>query len=628
MSLRTPCLARRSLLALVVAAGATVTLAPAAHAQLVNGVASGETTPTSTLLWARSNSSGPVTFVMATDSAFANIIASQAVLVEDTTLPAKVTFGGLAPATRYYYRATDASTDVATGTFKTPANDGAFHGFRMGVSGDWRGELAPFPSLRNVASRNLDMWYSLGDTIYADIATPDVPAAQATTLAEYRAKHNENLRDHLGLNVHRDIRQSTSVWAMIDDHEVTNDFAGGALISSDPRFTGPAGDLINTSTLFTTGLQAFQEYHPIAPRVWSGTGDARTDGRPDLYRTQRFGRDAQFFALDERSFRDAELPDADISSQASIAQFVIASFNPARTLLGAPQLNRFKADLLEAQAAGVTWKFVMTPEPIQNLGPLAAADRFEGYSAERNALLNFIVQNDIRNVVFITADIHGTLVNNLTYNLAPFQPQRLTSSWEISTGSGAFFAPFGPTVAGAAAQLNIPGSIPLATYLSLPSQDQESYISAVINTQLFGLGYDLLGLANSPIPLVSNTGGWTQTNSYGWTEFQVDQATQQLCVTTWGVPYYDAATVQAAPQFILSLQPTIRQQICVNAIPSCSADANRDGSADASDIDYLINVIAGGNNPTNIDPDFNRDGNADQGDVDAIINVIAGGPCP
>ena len=59
----------------------------------------------------------------------------------------------------------------------------------------------------------------------------------------------------------------------------------------------------------------------------------------------------------------------------------------------------------------------------------------------------------------------------------------------------------------------------------------------------------------------------------------------------------------------------------------CDPDVNQDGNTDQGDVDYLINVVAGGPNPTGIDPDFNRDGNVDQGDIDAIINVIAGGPC-
>ena len=60
----------------------------------------------------------------------------------------------------------------------------------------------------------------------------------------------------------------------------------------------------------------------------------------------------------------------------------------------------------------------------------------------------------------------------------------------------------------------------------------------------------------------------------------------------------------------------------------CDPDVNQDGNADQGDVDYLINVVAGGANPTGIDADFNQDGNIDQGDIDALINVIAGGACP
>ncbi len=62
--------------------------------------------------------------------------------------------------------------------------------------------------------------------------------------------------------------------------------------------------------------------------------------------------------------------------------------------------------------------------------------------------------------------------------------------------------------------------------------------------------------------------------------------------------------------------------------PTCNPDVNGDGNADQGDIDYLINVVAGGSNPANVSADFNQDGNADQGDVDALINVVAGGACP
>lgn len=54
-------------------------------------------------------------------------------------------------------------------------------------------------------------------------------------------------------------------------------------------------------------------------------------------------------------------------------------------------------------------------------------------------------------------------------------------------------------------------------------------------------------------------------------------------------------------------------------------DLNGDGNADQQDVDYLINVISGGDNPNSIDPDFNHDGNADQADIDDLIRALAGG---
>lgn len=60
----------------------------------------------------------------------------------------------------------------------------------------------------------------------------------------------------------------------------------------------------------------------------------------------------------------------------------------------------------------------------------------------------------------------------------------------------------------------------------------------------------------------------------------------------------------------------------------CDPDYNQDGNVDQDDLAYLINVVAGGENPFNRDPDFNNDGSADQEDVQALTNTIGGGGCP
>ncbi|MDX2131564.1 MAG: hypothetical protein SFY69_05905 [Planctomycetota bacterium] len=62
--------------------------------------------------------------------------------------------------------------------------------------------------------------------------------------------------------------------------------------------------------------------------------------------------------------------------------------------------------------------------------------------------------------------------------------------------------------------------------------------------------------------------------------------------------------------------------------PCCDPDYNQDGNVDQDDVEYLVNVVAGGANPSGRDPDFNRDGNVDQDDIITLVDVIAGGPCP
>jgi phosphodiesterase/alkaline phosphatase D-like protein len=139
----------------------------ASAAPLLNGVASGDVGQSQATLWARANTVGAVPFEYSSTPSFNGGTLGVVANVVDQTAPAKVTVNGLQANTRYYYRATDAGGNVSEGTFKTAAASGA-NGLRFGVSGDWRGELAPFPAVANADERSLDFFLKLGDTIYAD----------------------------------------------------------------------------------------------------------------------------------------------------------------------------------------------------------------------------------------------------------------------------------------------------------------------------------------------------------------------------------------------------------------------------------------------------------------------------
>jgi len=59
-------------------------------------------------------------------------------------------------------------------------------------------------------------------------------------------------------------------------------------------------------------------------------------------------------------------------------------------------------------------------------------DRWEGYEAEREKLLHFL-QDNVKNVVFLTTDTHANLVNEVRYATLG-GPPRSSGLWEVVTG--------------------------------------------------------------------------------------------------------------------------------------------------------------------------------------------------
>ena len=538
-----------------------------------NGVSSGDVTQTSAVLWTRAVETGRLTFQIATDPSFHHVVKTKKVTVTDPLVPVKVEFDHLKPNKEYFYRAIDADGNVITGTFETSAALGTHEGFHFGVGGDWIGELAPYVSLTNAAMADLDLFIKLGDTIYADLISRNgifVPDS-TTTLPEFQIKHNEVYSSYLGINPWAELQATTPILSMIDDHEVIDNFAGGAPPSSDPRFAAQPGDFINETPLFMTGLKAFDQYNAIENRTYSGTGDDLFDGAPDLYRYNTYGSDAAIIMVDQRSFRDPGLPGGILP--ADPIAFLIASFDSSRTMLGDVQLERLEQDLLDARDNGITWKFVMFPEPIQNHGPtLFPEDRYEGYAAERNALLKFIDDNHIENVVFVSSDAHWLSVNNLTYQEAPFGPQIASSAIDITTMAVGvipiapqippFLVGLPPPLGLTPAQLTFYQSLPNAPdpgdNLLLPPDDKDDFVQRILNGAAGLFGYNPIGLSPAQATLLA--GDYFVGHSFGWTDFNIEETSGDLLVTTYGVPYYTDADLASNPAGVLARVPTIVNQ--------------------------------------------------------------------
>lgn len=567
-----------------------------------NGVAAGDATPTSTVLWARSTVPGEVKFEYSLDSTFGTIAGRASATVSDPAIPIKATIANLEPGRRYVYRVTDASGAIASGQFSTPALGGSRQGLRFGVTGDWQGELAPYPSIGNADERGLNFFVQLGDTLEADSASPALPGVtQASTLEEFRTKHAEIYTERFGVNNWADLRATTTTYGTWDDHEITNDFAGGAAPTESPQkngLFGTVGTFVNETPAFAAGLQAFQDYKPLATETYGDTGDPRTANKPKLYRYRTFGDDAAMMVLDVRSFRDKPLrflPET--STDAQVAGYLQEAFAPGRTMLGAAQLAELKQDLLSAQQSGKTWKFVMSTVPMQHFGVAVSGERWEGFAAERNDLLQFITNNRIENVVFVTGDFHGNVVNNVTYQTSPDSPQRLTdvldvmigpAAIQLNIGSGPFAAPFSRATVAFTPTALLPQTQKDRFAAFTTSADRNAFAQAVVDARLNKLGYDTTGLTGSNLDAQLLQGTYFAADNYGWSEFGIDPATQALTVTTYGVEPYTQSQIEADPT-IATRSPTIRQQFTVNAqrrIVGTEAPDSLTGDA-------LNNVIAG-----------------------------------
>src|SRR6266545_4064233 len=138
--------------------------------------------------------------------------------------------------------------------------------------------------------------------------------------------------------------------------------------------------------------RAFLEYTPL--RI-NPTDPER------IYRATRFGPDVEIVGFDMRSYRGANSP----NTQATLA-------DDAR-ILGAAQVAWLKQRL---KASTATWKIIASDMPLG----LVVADGPTDFEAVANGdlgrplgreleiadLLKFIRDQRIRNVVFITADVH------------------------------------------------------------------------------------------------------------------------------------------------------------------------------------------------------------------------------
>jgi alkaline phosphatase D len=439
-------LSRRSLLragvlgAGTLTAGAlTVPTAPSASAALLrggrpvltHGVQSGDVTTHSAMVWTRSDRPARMIVELSRDESFRHARRIRGpLLTPDTGGTGKLRLHGLAPGRRVHYRITAqdldgrATSEPLSGTFRT-APVGR-QDVRLVWSGDVAGQgwginpdIGGMGIYAAMTEREPDLFLHSGDTVYSDgpltervtlpdgrvwrnIVTPE-KSKVAETLDEYRGQFAYNLLDE---NLRR-FAANVPSYVQWDDHEVTNNWYPGEILDR-PQYTEKRVDV-----LARRAFRAFHEWHPIDER-------RAVDGR--VYRSFRHGTRADVFVLDMRSYKDANT--ADPTGRGHV--------------LGERQARWLVRELTRSTA---TWKIIQADLPVGMI--VADGDDIEGVAnglpgapggreSELAWVLREIARRRVRNVVWLTADVHYTAAHHYSPERAAFQD--FDPFWEFVSG--------------------------------------------------------------------------------------------------------------------------------------------------------------------------------------------------
>src|SRR3954454_23916194 len=392
------------------------TLPVASDGAFAHGVASGIPTPRGITLWTRVSEltrSSQLTLEVATDKHFRNVVKRQKVVADankDFSVHAAV--GKLKPAHENHYRFHTKHKNSRVGAFRTLPPADSNQAIKIGFYSCQSYEAGYYTAQGALAKeKDLDLVLMLGDYIY-EHHYYDGPAERADTtgankdgdvqtLAEYREKYRFYQSDKNLQNLHA-AHPFLVIW---DDHEVEDNYAGTKpdSASTDPDHTENNNQYprrVPFGARRKNGYKAFYEALPrIAPKANRNYGSIR------------LGKMAELFLTDERQYRDQQpCNDAQVTDCPD-------DMAPGRTFLGATQKSWVKAAVPKSKAQ---WKLFASETMMMALdsvpGSHANQDQWDGYSAEREEILNSYVDKKVGNLVVLSGDIHTFIAGNLYTN--------------------------------------------------------------------------------------------------------------------------------------------------------------------------------------------------------------------
>jgi alkaline phosphatase D len=396
--------------------------------QVACGIASGDVSDGSAVVWARADRPARMQVECSTLESFRTILrVASSDALPDRDFTSKLLLDGLPPGQDVFYRVrfedigeAGISGETSSGHFRTAPTD------KSSISFVWSGDTAGqgwgidpsrggMRTYKTMLENRPDFFIHSGDHIYADCPVPselklpngeiwrnivtEEKSAVAHSLGQFRGNYKYNLLDD---NL-RAFNAEVPMLAQWDDHEVTNDWS--PIGTADE--TGYTED--GKSRLIERARRAFHEFMPIREIP-------RQAGR--VYRKIGYGPLLDVFLIDMRSYRDSTWNKRD---------------DPTDTfILGKAQLAWLKRELAASDA---TWKVIAADLPIGVISEDAIAlgsgppQRREHEIAD---LLSFIKRAGIANTVWLTADMHYTAAHHYDPNRAVFQD--FDSFWEFVSG--------------------------------------------------------------------------------------------------------------------------------------------------------------------------------------------------
>ena len=292
-----------------------------------------------------------------------------------------------------------------------------------GISQEWGG-MKLYEVMRGLQP---DFFVHSGDMIYADnplrpeVALPgggvwknvmtEAKSKVAETLDEFRGNYRYNMLDEHVRRFNAEVAQ----YVQWDDHEVTNNWFHERMLDTDDRYRVKSAGL-----LAARAKRAMFEFTPLL---------GQPDDEERVYRAYPPGPRLDLFMLDMRSHRG---PNGENRETA---------LTDASRILGRAQTQWLKQGLLASTA---TWKVIAADMP---LGLVVYHDFGKKWGSEAVAqgngpalgreleiadLLRFIKHNDVRNVIWITADVHYCATHHYAPERAQFRD--FTPFYEFVSG--------------------------------------------------------------------------------------------------------------------------------------------------------------------------------------------------